>query len=113
MYTLKKSLGQHFLIDDSISVRIAEALKERSFTKLLEVGPGGGALTKHLIQLPGVDFKAVEIGTIKLVLTVNGKETVAVEQVAAVQPAPAPAPTPAPAAPSAPDNSATEEVDKW
>ncbi len=61
MYTLKKSLGQHFLIDDSISVRIAEALKERSFTQLLEVGPGGGALTQHLIHLPGVDFKTVEI----------------------------------------------------
>jgi len=30
-------------------------------TQLLEVGPGGGALTKHLIEWPGIDFKAVEI----------------------------------------------------
>jgi 16S rRNA (adenine1518-N6/adenine1519-N6)-dimethyltransferase len=28
---------------------------------LLEVGPGGGALTKHLIEWSGIDFKAVEI----------------------------------------------------
>jgi len=30
-------------------------------TQLLEVGPGGGALTKHLIEWSGIDFKAVEI----------------------------------------------------
>ena len=30
-------------------------------TQLLEVGPGGGALTKHLLEWPGIDFKAVEI----------------------------------------------------
>ena len=28
---------------------------------MLEVGPGGGALTKHLIQLPNIHFKAVEL----------------------------------------------------
>jgi 16S rRNA (adenine1518-N6/adenine1519-N6)-dimethyltransferase len=66
MYTLKKSLGQHFLKDDSISVRIVDALREKPFTKLLEVGPGGGALTRHLIELPDVDFKAVEIDEEKI-----------------------------------------------
>ena len=66
MYTLKKSLGQHFLKDDSVSVRIVEALRERPFTKLLEVGPGGGALTRHLMQLEGLDFKAVEIDEEKI-----------------------------------------------
>lgn len=29
--------------------------------RLVEVGPGGGALTKYLLQIPGVDFKAVEL----------------------------------------------------
>lgn len=38
-----------------------EALKQQPFTQLLEVGPGGGALTKYLLQLPGIDFKAVEL----------------------------------------------------
>jgi 16S rRNA (adenine1518-N6/adenine1519-N6)-dimethyltransferase len=53
MYTHKKSLGQHFLKDDSIIQKIIAVLKEQSFTHLLEVGPGAGALTKYLIELPG------------------------------------------------------------
>lgn len=61
MYTLKKSLGQHFLVDQEIIQSILQALKENPFSRLLEVGPGGGALTVHLLQLPDVAFKAVEI----------------------------------------------------
>ncbi|MDB5222163.1 MAG: rsmA [Chitinophagaceae bacterium] len=61
MYTLKKSLGQHFLKDENIIKKIVDALQQHPFKNLLEVGPGGGALTKHLIQIPGVDFKAVEL----------------------------------------------------
>jgi len=62
---LKKSLGQHFLKDESIIKQIVDALKEDSFTNLLEVGPGGGALTKYLIQLPVINFKAVELDDTK------------------------------------------------
>lgn len=61
MYTLKKSLGQHFLKDDSICERIVEALQQSPFQRLLEVGPGGGALTKFLIKIPDIEFKLVEI----------------------------------------------------
>jgi 16S rRNA (adenine1518-N6/adenine1519-N6)-dimethyltransferase len=61
MYTLKKSLGQHFLKDENICRKIVEELQKLTFSRLLEVGPGGGALTKYLIQLPDIDFKAVEI----------------------------------------------------
>lgn len=61
MYTLKKSLGQHFLKDEQMIDKIVGALKEHPFERLLEVGPGAGALTKHLLQLPAVDFKAVEL----------------------------------------------------
>jgi 16S rRNA (adenine1518-N6/adenine1519-N6)-dimethyltransferase len=61
MYRLKKSLGQHFLKDENICRKIVSELTNCSFTNLLEVGPGAGALTKYLIQLPGIDFKAVEI----------------------------------------------------
>ena len=61
MYTLKKSLGQHFLKDESVCQRIVEALQQKQFERLLEVGPGGGALTKYLIHLPNIDFKLVEI----------------------------------------------------
>ena len=61
MFRIKKSLGQHFLKDDVIIQKIIDALKEDPFINLLEVGPGGGALTKHLVQLPGINFKAVEL----------------------------------------------------
>jgi 16S rRNA (adenine1518-N6/adenine1519-N6)-dimethyltransferase len=61
MYTLKKSLGQHFLKDENICRKIVETLKQNPFQQLLEVGPGGGALTKYLLQLENIDFKAVEL----------------------------------------------------
>jgi len=61
VYTLKKSLGQHFLKDESVCQRIVAALQETPFRQLLEVGPGGGALTKYLYRIPGIDFRAVEL----------------------------------------------------
>jgi 16S rRNA (adenine1518-N6/adenine1519-N6)-dimethyltransferase len=61
MYTLKKSLGQHFLKDENICRKIVAELGAAPFERLLEVGPGGGALTKYLLELPGIDFKAVEV----------------------------------------------------
>jgi 16S rRNA (adenine1518-N6/adenine1519-N6)-dimethyltransferase len=60
-YRLKKSLGQHFLKDENICRQIVSALQRESFDNLLEVGPGGGALTKFLLQLENIDFKAVEL----------------------------------------------------
>ncbi|MBS1760214.1 MAG: ribosomal RNA small subunit methyltransferase A [Bacteroidetes bacterium] len=61
MYTLKKSLGQHFLKDENICRKIVAAMQEKNFHQLLEVGPGGGALTKYLLPLKDIDFKAVEL----------------------------------------------------
>jgi 16S rRNA (adenine1518-N6/adenine1519-N6)-dimethyltransferase len=61
MHTLKKSLGQHFLKDEKVVEKIIAALMQNPFKNLLEVGPGGGALTKHLIKIPGIHFKAVEL----------------------------------------------------
>ena len=61
MYTLKKSLGQHFLKDENICRKIVSALQQHSFTQLLEVGPGGGALTKYLLDIDETDFRAVEL----------------------------------------------------
>lgn len=67
MYTLKKSLGQHFLRDENMVLRIVEAIRKHSFDRLLEVGPGGGALTRHLLTIPDIEFKAVELDTEKVV----------------------------------------------
>ena len=61
MPTFKKSLGQHFLKDEKIIAKIVLALQQLPFKNLLEVGPGGGALTKDILKIPGINFKAVEL----------------------------------------------------
>jgi len=45
----KKHLGQHFLADESIARKIAECISYSQDT-LIEIGPGTGSLTKHLID---------------------------------------------------------------
>ncbi|MBY0480505.1 MAG: 16S rRNA (adenine(1518)-N(6)/adenine(1519)-N(6))-dimethyltransferase RsmA [Chitinophagaceae bacterium] len=65
-YRLKKSLGQHFLKDESICRRIVAALESNSFEQLVEVGPGAGALTKYLLPIKNIHFKAVELDTEKV-----------------------------------------------
>lgn len=71
MYTLKKSLGQHFLKDENISKKIVTAIQQYPHQKLLEIGPGGGALTKYLLELPAIDFKAVELDSEKVDYLLN------------------------------------------
>ncbi len=44
----KKSLGQNFLRDDNVARNIVESLHLRSDDTTVEIGPGGGALTKLL-----------------------------------------------------------------
>jgi len=58
---LKKSLGQHFLHDEHYCRRVVESVTVTPGLQLLEVGPGGGAITKYLMELPGVDYRAVEV----------------------------------------------------
>lgn len=57
----KKQLGQHFLKDESIAKRIVDSLQCDADFPLLEIGPGMGVLTKHLIDRES--FKVVEIDT--------------------------------------------------
>jgi|SRR6185312_11814926 len=45
----KKHLGQHFLADENMAKKIAECIKVNG-EYLLEVGPGTGNLTRHLID---------------------------------------------------------------
>ena len=57
----KKALGQHFLIDESLSRQIAYSLQSLPTCKnVLEVGPGKGILTQFLIE-QGFPFKVVEL----------------------------------------------------
>ena len=59
----KKSLGQHFLTNEGIAKRIADALVVDDGAKLntLEVGCGTGALTRHLLQRNDLCLKGIEI----------------------------------------------------
>ena len=59
----KKSLGQHFLANDAIAQRIADALESESkhLLQVLEVGCGTGALTKHLLERSDLLVKGIEI----------------------------------------------------
>lgn len=43
---------QHFLRNEAYARRIAQAVEPHSDETILEVGPGQGALTRFLLQLP-------------------------------------------------------------
>ena len=58
--TLKKSLGQHFLHNQEICMQIVQALDASEIKNVLEVGPGGGAITKYLLQVPDINLQCVE-----------------------------------------------------
>lgn len=58
----KKHLGQHFLKDLSICDKIVDQLsKNRTYSKILEIGPGMGALTKSLLKLENVEVYVMDI----------------------------------------------------
>jgi 16S rRNA (adenine1518-N6/adenine1519-N6)-dimethyltransferase len=47
----KKSLGQNFLVDQNLQRKIVAALEPGPDDEVLEIGPGPGALTRHLAPL--------------------------------------------------------------
>ena len=57
-----KHLGQHFLIDESVTKRIVEAISPQPGEAVIEIGPGLGALTVPVLAL-GVHLDAIEIST--------------------------------------------------
>jgi len=56
----RPQLGQHFLRDKSVCARIADAVVSSSDVRVIEIGPGQGALTEHLIAR-GVPLTAIEV----------------------------------------------------
>ena len=50
----KKSLGQNFLNNEKVLLDIAGAIDTKEEDLIIEVGPGQGALTKHLINKKGL-----------------------------------------------------------
>jgi 16S rRNA (adenine1518-N6/adenine1519-N6)-dimethyltransferase len=49
----KKSLGQNFLADQRVIERITSAFAPRGDETVIEIGPGRGALTAHLVEQAG------------------------------------------------------------
>ncbi len=50
-WIVPRRLGQHFLIRDSILERLASAACGEHVPRVIEIGPGRGALTRHLLPL--------------------------------------------------------------
>lgn len=60
-YTLKKSLGQHFLHNELMCQKIVDQLEYTTGKYILEIGPGAGAISKYIIEQPDIFYKAIEI----------------------------------------------------
>ena len=59
-HKFKKKFGQNFLQDEMVLMNIVDNLNVKKNDLIIEVGPGAGALTKHLIKL-GCPVLAYEI----------------------------------------------------
>ena len=57
----KKHLGQHFLADENIAKKIAYTLSLDGYTKVLEIGPGMGVLTKYLLEKETIETSVIEL----------------------------------------------------
>ncbi len=60
---LKKQYGQHFLQDDNTAKKICDRLKlaGKDYSYLLEIGAGGGILTRHLVNNDNLILYLVEV----------------------------------------------------
>ncbi|MCA1762158.1 MAG: 16S rRNA (adenine(1518)-N(6)/adenine(1519)-N(6))-dimethyltransferase RsmA [Cryomorphaceae bacterium] len=64
MVRAKKHLGQHFLREDAIADKIAGSLTgTSSSTRILEIGPGMGILTRSLLSRKFEQLKLIELDT--------------------------------------------------
>jgi 16S rRNA (adenine1518-N6/adenine1519-N6)-dimethyltransferase len=59
-FRARKRYGQNFLTDPNIITRIINAIDPQSADHLVEIGPGRGALTDHLVQTPA-ELDIIEI----------------------------------------------------
>tara|TARA_B100000886_G_scaffold198979_1_gene137161 strand:+ start:627 stop:1418 length:792 start_codon:yes stop_codon:yes gene_type:complete len=59
-FTLKKSLGQNFLVDQKIIDLIVESGNIGNKDSVIEVGPGNGSLTKKILDKKPKDFTVIE-----------------------------------------------------
>ena len=60
-HTARKRFGQHWLRDEQVLERILQAADLQADDRVLEVGPGRGALTERLLASPVASVHAVEL----------------------------------------------------
>ncbi len=56
----RKSLGQHFLLDERITRKIVKEARIHQGTHIVEVGPGPGGLTRALLESDAAHIYAIE-----------------------------------------------------
>lgn len=59
-FKTKKSLGQHFLTDNNIIAKILDSFQAEEGDRIIEIGPGTGALTGWLVK-SYQDVHAIEV----------------------------------------------------
>lgn len=56
----KKAFGQNFLVNEQVIKKIISAVRDRTFSDLIEIGPGLGALTEPLLEA-GLHPRLIEL----------------------------------------------------
>ncbi len=64
-FNFKKKYGQHFLNNEDVAINIIKFLDFKTYNQVIEVGPGTGFLTKHIVKkckpvLIEIDEEAIE-----------------------------------------------------
>ncbi len=57
----RRKLGQHFLLDENLTAKIARQAGDLTGRHVIEVGPGPGGLTRALLATPAASITAIEI----------------------------------------------------
>jgi 16S rRNA (adenine1518-N6/adenine1519-N6)-dimethyltransferase len=60
-FRARKRFGQHFLHDPAVIDRIVRAVNPQPSDRLVEIGPGRGALTRRLMEAKPASIDAIEI----------------------------------------------------
>jgi 16S rRNA (adenine1518-N6/adenine1519-N6)-dimethyltransferase len=59
-FRARKTLGQNFLVDENVLRKLTQLINLKPEDAFVEIGPGLGALTKHIVPV-GCDYTGIEI----------------------------------------------------
>ena len=80
-HNFKKSFGQNFLIDNNVINKIVNSAEIDKETLVMEIGPGGGAITKGIVPISEYSIlyeidKSLEVGLNELLKDYSNKEII-------------------------------------